>query len=175
MNAALEYTKQNNRNSEVLPAGILYYHIDDPVLEEKDPFAGKEEQDEELLLALRPDGLINSEEDIYRSMDRDFEKKSLVIPVEIKKDGTLSDRGSHVASTEEFEIIESYVQKEIVRQAGRIYDGEVAVNPYRDGNESSCTYCPYGAVCGMDGRIPGYGYRKLDKLTREEALERMRR
>jgi ATP-dependent helicase/nuclease subunit B len=175
MNAALEYTKQNNRNSEVFPAGILYYHIDDPVLEEKDPFAGKEEQDEELLLALRPDGLINSEEDIYRSMDRDFEKKSLVIPVEIKKDGTLSDRGSHVASTEEFEIIESYVQKEIVRQAGRIYDGEVAVNPYRDGNESSCTYCPYGAVCGMDGRIPGYGYRKLDKLTREEALERMRR
>jgi ATP-dependent helicase/nuclease subunit B len=174
MNAALEYTKQNNSTKEVLPAGILYYHIDDPVLEEKDPFATEEEQNEELLLALRPDGLVNSEEDIYRSMDRDFEKKSLVIPVEVKKDGTLSDRGSHVASTEEFEIIENYVQKEIVRQAGRIYDGEVAVNPYTDGTESSCTYCPYGAVCGMDGRIPGYGYRKLDKLTREEALERMR-
>jgi ATP-dependent helicase/nuclease subunit B len=174
MNAALEYTKQKNSAGEVLPAGILYYHIDDPVLEEKNPSASVEELDEELLLALRPDGLVNSEEEIYRSMDQDFEKKSLVIPVEIKKDGTLSERGSHVASTEEFEIIEEYVRKEIVRQAGRIYDGDVAVNPYRDGNESSCTYCPYSAVCGMDGRIPGYGYRRLDNLTKEEALERMR-
>jgi ATP-dependent helicase/nuclease subunit B len=107
-------------------------------------------------------------------MDRDFEKKSLVIPVELKKDGTLSERGSHVASAEEFAVIGDYVKREIARQAGRIYDGEVAVNPYRDGNESSCTYCPYGAVCGMDSRIPGYGYRQLDSLSREEALERMR-
>jgi ATP-dependent helicase/nuclease subunit B len=82
MNAALEYVKQNDRVAEVLPAGILYYHIDDPVLEEKDPFVPEEEQNEALLLALRPDGLVNSEENIYRSMDRDFEKKSLVIPVE---------------------------------------------------------------------------------------------
>jgi ATP-dependent helicase/nuclease subunit B len=174
MNAALEYTKQKNENKEVLPAGILYYHIDDPVLEVKDTGAGEEELRENLLLALRPDGLINSEEDIYRSMDRDFEKKSLVIPVEVKKDGTLSERGSHVASTEEFEIIEEYVKKEVVRQAERIYDGEVAVDPYRDGKESSCTYCPYTAVCGINSRIPGYGFRRPDELTKDEVLERMK-
>jgi ATP-dependent helicase/nuclease subunit B len=174
MNAALEYTKQKNENKEVLPAGILYYHIDDPVLEVKDTGAGEEELREDLLLALRPDGLINSEEDIYRSMDRDFEKKSLVIPVEVKKDGTLSERGSHVASTEEFEIIEEYVKKEVVRQAERIYDGEVAVDPYRDGKENSCTYCPYTAVCGINSRIPGYGFRRPDELTKDEVLERMK-
>jgi ATP-dependent helicase/nuclease subunit B len=175
MNAALEYTKQKNENREVLPAGILYYHIDDPVLEVKDANAGEEELREDLLLSLRPDGLINSEEDIYRSMDRDFEKKSLVIPVEVKKDGTLSERGSHVASTEEFEIIEEYVKKEVVRQAERIYDGEVAVDPYRDGKESSCTYCPYTAVCGINSRIPGYGFRRPEELTKDEVLERMKR
>jgi ATP-dependent helicase/nuclease subunit B len=173
MNAALEHTGQRS-TKEVLPAGILYYHIDDPVLEEKDTDTTEDELREELLLALRPDGLVGSEEEVYRSMDRDFEKKSLVIPVELKKDGTLSERGSHVASAEEFAVIGDYVKREIARQAGRIYDGEVAVNPYRDGNESSCTYCPYGAVCGMDSRIPGYGYRQLDSLSREEALERMR-
>jgi ATP-dependent helicase/nuclease subunit B len=174
MNAALEYTKQKNENREVLPAGILYYHIDDPVLEAKDPNAGEKELEEDLLLALRPDGLVNSEEKIVRSLDKDFEKKSLVIPVEIKKDGTLSERGSHVASTEEFGIIEEYVKKEIVRQAEHIYDGKVAVNPYRDQKECSCTYCPYTAVCGINSRLPGYGFRTPEELTRDDVLERMK-
>ena len=126
------------------------------------------------MLALRPDGLVNSDEEIYRAMDRDFEKKSLVIPVEIKKSGELTERGSHVASTDEFEVIERYVKREIVEEGNRIYGGEIAVNPYRDGQESSCTYCPYRAVCGMDERIPGYGYRRLEALTKEEVLERMK-
>lgn len=171
MNAAMEYTKNTHPDSNVLPGGILYYHIDDPVLEEKD--ADRDPQ-EALLLALRPDGLVNSDEEIYRAMDRDFEKKSLVIPVEIKKSGELTERGSHVASTDEFEVIERYVKREIVEEGNRIYGGEIAVNPYRDGQESSCTYCPYRAVCGMDERIPGYGYRRLEALTKEEVLERMK-
>ncbi|MCI5858054.1 MAG: exodeoxyribonuclease V subunit gamma [Agathobacter sp.] len=171
MNAAMEYTRNMHPSGSILPGGILYYHIDDPVLDEKD---ADSDQKEALLLALRPDGLVNSEEEIYRSMDRDFEKKSLVIPVEIKKNGELAERGSHVASTEEFEVIENYVKKEIVNEGNRIYDGEIAVNPYKDGQENSCMYCPYRAVCGLDERIPGYGYRKLEALTREEALERMR-
>lgn len=175
MNAAMEYVKQSHPNQTVLPAGILYYHIDDPVLEGKNVEGGEEGFEDELLLALRPDGLVNSEEEIYRAMDREFEKKSLVIPVEIKKSGELSERGSHVASTEEFEVIQNYVKEEIVRQGRRIYDGEVAVNPYKDGSQSSCMYCPYSAICGIDSGIPGYGFRRQDSLTREEALERMRK
>ncbi len=44
-----------------------------------------EEAEQALLFALRPDGLVNSGEEIYRAMDQNFEGKSQMIPVEIKK------------------------------------------------------------------------------------------
>ena len=42
-----------------------------------------EEAEQALLFALRPDGLVNSGEEIYRAMDQNFEGKSQMIPVEI--------------------------------------------------------------------------------------------
>lgn len=53
--------------------GILYYHIDDPVLESDTPLSD-EEAEQALLFALRPDGLVNSGEEIYRAMDQNFEE-----------------------------------------------------------------------------------------------------
>ena len=44
----------------------------------------------------------------------------------------------------------------------------------RQGQESSCDYCRYRHICGFDPKIPGYGYRELGKMSREEAVARMR-
>jgi ATP-dependent helicase/nuclease subunit B len=174
MSAGMELCRKNHPDQTVLPGGILYYHIDDPVLEESESGELSEtEAEHAILAALRPDGLVNREEEIYRAFDENFEKKSEVIPVELKKDGELYESHSHVASTQEFEVIETYV-KNCIRQQGKdIYDGKISVNPYRDGNECSCNYCPYASVCGMDEKIPGYGYRSLEKIPKEEALLRM--
>lgn len=174
MNTAMEYSRHLHPAKEILPGGILYYHIDDPMIEEAKTELTEAQLRENLLLSLRPDGLVNSEEDIYRAMDKDFEKKSLVIPVELKKTGELSERGSHVASTEEFSIIEEYVKREVVRQGQRIFEGQIQINPYKDRQECSCNYCPYSSVCGMDGKIPGYSFRHLESLTKEDAIERMK-
>ncbi|MCH5332756.1 MAG: PD-(D/E)XK nuclease family protein [Agathobacter sp.] len=171
MNAALELSRKEHGDLPVFPAGILYYHIDDPVLEAADQESGDVERD--LLMALRPDGLVNSEESVYLAMDENLLGKSEVIPVELKKSGELSAR-SHVASTEEFELLGRFVKQMIRRQGQAIYDGNIRVLPYRDGRESSCTYCPYAGVCGIDGRIPGYEQRYMEPLDREEAMERIR-
>jgi ATP-dependent helicase/nuclease subunit B len=174
MEAGMELTKWQNPKKEVLPGGILYYHIDDPVLEaESDKTITQQEADEKILMELRPDGLVNRDETIYRSMDEDFEGKSKVIPVELKKSGELSEARSHVASSEEFEVIGTYVRNQIKEQGERIYEGDIAVRPYRDGQESSCRFCPYAFVCGIDGKIPGYQYRTLDTFSRAEVIERM--
>ena len=79
-----------------------------------------------------------------------------------------------MASTEEFAVITRYVEHEI-RQCGEaIYAGNIAVNPYRSDIETSCTYCPYASVCGMDAKIPGYEYRDIGTMGKEEAMAAMR-
>ena len=173
MNAAMELCKRKHKDIPIVPAGILYYNIDDPVLE-SDEKLSQEEAEHALLLALRPDGLVNRKESIYRAMDELVEGKSDVIPLELKKSGELSEARSHVADTEEFELLSRYVAQQIQKQGQAIYNGEVGVNPYRNGNTESCTYCPYAGVCGIDARLPGYRFRKEVKLSKEEVWERIR-
>lgn len=173
MDAAMELTGGAHAGVPVIPAGILYYHIDDPVLE-ADKELGCEEAERALMLALRPDGLVNRDEEIYRAMDEKVEGKSEVIPLELKKTGELSEARSHVASTEEFELLGQFVMHRVRCQGRAIYDGAVEVNPYKSRNENSCTYCPYAQVCGIGAGLPGYRYRMPEELTREEILDRIR-
>ena len=70
-------------------------------------------------------------------------------------------------------IREMFPEMEI-RQCGEaIYAGNIAVNPYRSDIETSCTYCPYASVCGMDAKIPGYEYRQFASMKKEEVLDQM--
>ena len=172
MNAAMELQKKEHKLKEVLPGALFYYHIDDPVIEVTDSMNAVEIQ-EAILKELRPNGLVNSEESIYRALDDEFEQRSNVIPVELKKDGSLSSRSS-VAATEEFEVISEYVNHNIVRTGNAIYNGKVEVAPFVEGQHSSCDYCPYKAICGFDVKIPGFTERTEGKMDKDEIFEKMR-
>ena len=171
MNAAMELEKKKHAQKEIVPGGLFYYHIDDPVIEITGEVS-EEEIQEAILKELKPDGLVNKEEAVYRAMDDAFEQKSDVIPVEIKKNGELSARSS-VASAEEFGVLSEYVNHSIVNMGNAIYEGTVEVSPFVEGQTSSCDYCPYKAICGFDRKIEGYQERKPRKLDKREILERM--
>lgn len=171
MNAAMELQKKIHEKKEIVPGGLFYYHIDDPVVEVTGEVSETEIQ-EAILKELKPDGLVNQEEAIYRAMDDEFEQKSDVIPVELKKSGELSARSS-VASAEEFEILSEYVNHNIVKTGNDIYKGNVQVSPFVEGQISSCDYCPYKAVCGFDVKTPGFEERKPRKIEKKDIFERM--
>lgn len=170
MNAAMELEKKQSKK-EIVPGGMFYYHIDDPVIEVTGNVLEADIQDA-ILKELKPDGLVNSEESIYRAFDENFKSKSDVIPVEIKTSGELTARSS-VASTEEFEILKEYVNHSIVEAGNAIYKGDVKVSPFADGQNSSCEYCPYKSVCGFDIRIQGYEERKGKKIDKKEIFDQM--
>ena len=171
MNAAMELEKKKHQNKEIVPGGLFYYHIDDPVVEVTGEVSEAEIQ-AEILKALKPDGLVNKEEAIYRAMDDEFEQKSDVIPVELKKSGDLSTRSS-VASAEEFAVLSEYVNHNIAETGNEIYRGSVQVAPFVEGQISSCDYCPYKAVCGFDVKIKGFEERKPRKIDKKDIFERM--
>ncbi len=151
MNAALEMEQKLHPGKRVVPAGVLYEHLQDPVLEAADT---DEKARENLLRAMRPNGLINGEPSILRLYDENMAGDSLVIPAGLKKDGTPKS-SPFLVSTKEFGAIEDYVTGEVSRMGEKILGGEIAASPFTERKRSACNYCPYADVCGFDRKIPG--------------------
>lgn len=169
MDAVIEMTERKHPGKEVVPAGILYYNISDPLVEKKGQ-PDEEEVNGMILRQLRMNGLINSELEAVRHLDNTIEKESDIIPV-VLKDGAVQEGKSSVANRERFERLRRYVH-ERVKSAGReILDGGIGVEPYKSGQRTACDYCPYHAVCGFDKKTSGYEYRTLKGKKAEEIWE----
>ncbi len=168
MNAAMELEAKKHPGKEIVPAALLYYHIDDPTVEASRNLTD-EEINQEIQAKLRMGGVVNGEPDIIDRLDAMMQEKSDVIPVERKKDGSLSARSS-VMSREELQVVSDYVNFKM-RSIGReILDGRTTLDPYEKGTSGACTYCAYRRVCGFDESLPGYEKRVLQDLGKEEAL-----
>jgi ATP-dependent helicase/nuclease subunit B len=172
MNAAMELEAKEHPDKNIVPAALLYYHIEDPTVESPVEMTD-DEINEQIQAKLRMNGVVNSQHDIVERLDRYMQDKSDVIPVEKKKDGSFSAR-SGVLSGEEFKVISDYVNHKIQEIGKDILEGTISVNPYEKGSDNACTYCAYKKVCGFDTAIPGYGMRELEGIAKEEAMERMK-
>lgn len=171
MIAAMELTAKEHPDKKVVPAAMLYYHVEDPTVESPVELT-EEEIQEQILEKLRMNGVVNSEPDIVERLDTTMQDKSRVIPVERKKDGSFSARSS-VMSPEELRVVSNYVNHKMQTIGREILDGKIAINPYEKGGEEACTYCAYKKVCGFDNQIGGYQKRKLADLSKEELFEKM--
>ena len=87
LNAVMEMEEQKHPEKEIVPAGIFYYQM-------KDPFVEKEVREnlgeKAVLKELKPDGIVNSSEEVITHLDRSFSGNSDVIPVGRNKDQSLS-------------------------------------------------------------------------------------
>jgi len=171
MNAALEVEAKKHPDKEIIPAALLYYHIDDPAVESPIELT-EEEIEEQIAEQLRMRGVVNSEPGIVERLDEGTWSKSDVIPVERKKDGTFSARSS-VLTGGELKTVSDYVSKSIVRIGREILEGRISLDPYEMGSEEACTWCAFKHVCGFETSLPGCEKRKLEGMGKEEALARM--
>ena len=78
LNAAMELMRRRRQEGDVLPAGIFYYHVDEPVLETEGPVS-EEEIWQGVFEKLRLDGIVNDDPEIFGAMDTDFTDRSDVI------------------------------------------------------------------------------------------------
>ena len=169
LNTALELESRKHHGKTVIPAGIFYYQMKDPIVDkEKD-----EENWKRNIKELRLDGVVNAREEVVRHLDREISGNSLVVPIGEIKTG-VCQKASKTATQEEFELISEYAKKQMKQIGTRILEGETEVSPYELGTMTGCSYCPYKAICGFEEKIPGYEYRRLQKLKKDEALMKMR-
>ena len=172
MNAAMELEAKKHPDKEVVPAALLYYHIEDPTVETPVELT-EEEIREQIARQLRMNGVVSSEPGIAERLDGEMGDKSDVIPVERKKDGSFSARSS-VLSREDLQTVSDYVSKKMVGIGREILDGNISLNPYEMGNEEACTWCAYKKVCGFEPSMPGCEKRKLADMDSANVLQQMR-
>lgn len=170
MNAALEMEEQKHQGKKVIPAGLFYYQMKDPIVDKEED---EEALEQSILKELRLDGLVNADEQVVNHLDKNLSGNSVVVPVGRNKNMSLS-KASKVVSGQDFGVISKYAGHQMKKIGTRILEGEAKIAPYEMGNKTGCDYCPYKSICGFEEKIPGYEYRRLSKLKNEEILAKMR-
>lgn len=171
LNAALEMEQRLHPERVAVPAGIFYYRMQDPVLE-KEAGADEAAMRERLLKKLRPDGIINEDDEVLELLDHGFSGDSLVIPAGRKKDGSLK-AASKTVTPEQFQTLSRFARRKLTQLGERMLGGEVAPDPYEADGRTPCDYCDYADVCGFDRKIPGSCPHQLEPLGKDEVWIRM--
>lgn len=181
LQAAMRLQQRKYGAKQIIPAGIFYYQIDDPLIAETE----KTEQDadgtdgmlsgreKEILRKLRLDGLVNTSGEIAKMMDATGESSSYVVPLSYNKDGSLSKRGSKTATTARMGEMLRYGDVLLQKLGRGILSGSAALSPFRLGTENACTFCAYQGICGFDKKLPGCRYRMLKRESTEEIWEKI--
>lgn len=176
LNASIEIEQKKKPDKRIIPAGIFYYNIDDPVIER--PFFGASEEDLKALLLkeLKMTGVANMNLDILKKMDQALAEgagsKSQIIPVDFTSKGEFSAR-SVVASTDQFQGLSKFVDQKIREYGKEIIEGNVEAKPYLLDQKTPCDYCNYCGICSFDKRLSGNEYRILNKLEKESIWEEL--
>ena len=166
MDAALQLEQKKHPEKEILPAGVFYYRIQDPLIDR--PKEGEEQ--ESILKELKPDGMISLEKEVLEHLDHCMVGESSVIPVKYNKNGSLS-KSSKAASAQDFYLMMKYAVNKVEEIRQKILSGDVKVNPYRRGTETSCDYCSYRQICGFDTKMEGYRYREIDGMSVDKVIQ----
>ena len=183
LNAAMENEEKSGK--QVVPAGVFYYQIDDPVIDTTSSMSD-EEIERAITRELRMTGLVNSDNDgqIVEMMDSDIDNESRVLNVSKTKSGLRASK--QIISGDDFAVLTKYVKHKISDIGQSILDGDIGI-PVADGmnrvSDPDCTYCKYRAVC-----CNGAGYTEntdvdaelseddtIHTNSNEEMLQLMRR
>ncbi len=155
MEEVLSWLRQKYPDRAVVPAALLYYHLSDPFVAEPadgDPDALVRSR----LGAMKPMGILSADPAVLQMLDHGLSSgaNSAYLPVRMKKDGT-PYASPRLFTEAGYRALWETCRTVCVRLGSQILAGNITAQPFRDGTDSACTYCPYREVCGYDPRIPG--------------------
>ncbi len=159
--------------TEASPAGVLYFHVHNPMLN-KSTVPTFEEIEKEIYKRFKMKGLLVADQEAIRLMDQSLETGySEVIPVALKKDGGFYSNSS-VASGKDFDHIRGFVRTKIQDIGTAITDGVIDIEPYKMKNHTPCAFCSYKSICQFDRSFQENKYNILIPEKNEDILEKIR-
>lgn len=154
----------------ILPGGMLYMKIDDPIIRGKAEIT-EEEIEKAIMRQMKMRGLVLADVKLIREMDRQIDGDSLIIPARINKGDVLGR--SSAATVEQFEALRKYTRKLLLGIGEEMMKGDFSINPYKKKNITSCSYCDYAAICQFDPLLKGNEYRVINDKEDSEVWTMM--
>lgn len=167
----LTYLGAITSSEKLIPAGVLYFNLINPMVQSNKNLS-EEEIKKEIIKQFKMKGLVLSDINVIKLMDKDLEKgASQSIPVYLDKDGNISESRSSVINKQEFINIQKKVVDIIKQISKEILQGNIDIKPIYNckTNVSACTYCNYKTICTFDSNINTYNY--LKNKSKEEILK----
>lgn len=156
------------------PAGALYFHVHQPLLQTKNPLDPQEAK-QESFKRYQMKGLVTADRSVVETMDNSIAKgqsRSQIIPVALKKDGGFYQYSS-VVTNKEWEQLRQYIRAAIQEIGDGIAAGNVDIRPFRAGMKTACQFCAYRPICQFDPEQEGNCYDQLSISASEDWLALM--
>ncbi|MBM7647582.1 ATP-dependent helicase/nuclease subunit B [Bacillus ectoiniformans] len=155
------------------PAGVLYFHVHNPIISSK-KIMTLDEIEKEILKSFKMKGLVLGEEEAVRLMDTSLTTgDSQIISAGFKKDGGLTSR-SKVAAEQEFDELRGHVRKLYQTSGDEIVSGKVDIVPYKYKKRTPCQFCSYRPVCQFDQTLEENNYRVIAPIKQDEIICKIR-
>lgn len=171
----LTYLDATCKMEEVLPAGVFYFPLIDPILN-CDKQVSEEKIREELQKQFKMKGLILANVNVVKKMDTNLTSgNSNIVPAYVNKDGEVSEK-SNTLNRKQFESLQAYMEKIIKQISTEILDGNINIEPYYhvQNNKTPCEYCSYKSICQFNQTTPN-SYRYITNASKEYVLEQMKK
>ena len=167
----LTYLDAACKEEDVLPAGVLYFNLIDPIIKSSKNMS-EEDIENEIRKKFKMQGLILADINIVKMMDNKLEKgASTIVPAYIGKDGDLSQTKTSGVSRKQFEYLQKYMNKIIKQISEEIMSGNIDIHPYYKKKKTPCDYCKYKAICGFDTANSNNQYNYISETEKNAVLE----
>lgn len=167
----LTYLDAACKEEDVLPAGVLYFNLIDPIIKSSKNMS-EEDIENEIRKKFKMQGLILADINIVKMMDNKLEKgASTIVPAYIGKDGDLSQTKTSGVSRKQFEYLQKYMNKIIKQISEEIMSGNIDIHPYYKKKKTPCDYCKYKAICGFDTANSNNQYNYINEAEKNAVLE----
>jgi len=142
--ASLKSSLGADSDSEIVPAGVLYFRAREPDVETEDKEPSGDEAAAIILKGIKRSGVLTDDRAILSAMEAGIGGK--YIPVVLQKNGKL--RGN-TASAEDFDRMKDQIKGKIEEIVGGIKDGIIDAKPMppEKNGHSECAYCKYRSIC----------------------------
>ena len=156
-----------------LPAGVLYYFLKNPVI--AGPTLKTAEQiEKEINGKLKMPGWLLADVNMACLLETTLDGWSEFFKIAVGKNGFYESCIDKLKTEEEFTLLLTHVEQELIAVAENILSGEAAIKPYRLDKMTPCGYCVFRSVCQFDQNLPENDYLILPALDDGIIMDELR-